>query len=91
MPWYQEAMKEAEGCHKLRGAANQALIRRFPNGETHHGKPMVLLSEHIGQKSDRRELKHLSSVRKRKQTDSLSSGERKGKSLNLYHVNLCVL
>ena len=49
MPWHQEAMKEAEDCHKLRGAVNQALIRRFPNGETHCGKPAVFLSEHIGQ------------------------------------------
>ena len=48
MPWYQEAMKEAEGCHNLRGAANQALIRRSPNGETHLGKPKVFLSEYIG-------------------------------------------
>ena len=47
MPWYQETMKEAEGCHKLRGAANQALIRRFPNGETHLGKPKISLLEYI--------------------------------------------
>lgn len=47
MPWYQEAMKEAEGCHKLRGAANQALIRRFPNGETHYEKIIVSLFEYI--------------------------------------------
>ena len=66
MPWYQEAMKEVEGCHKLRGAVNQALIRRFPNGETQLGKPKLSLSEHIGQGSQRRELKHLSNVRKRK-------------------------
>ena len=83
MPWYQEAMKEAEDCHKLRGAVNQALIRRFPNGETHSGKPRVSLSEYIGQGGKRRELKHLSNARKRKQRDSPSSGERKGKSLNL--------
>lgn len=47
MPWYQETMKEVEGCHKLRGAANQALIRRFPNGETHLGKPKISLLEYI--------------------------------------------
>ncbi len=64
MPWYQEAMKEAEDCHKLRGAVNQALIRRFPNGETHIGKPNVSLSEYIGQGSERWELKHLSTARK---------------------------
>ena len=27
-------MKDAVGCDKLRVAAKQALIRRFPNGET---------------------------------------------------------
>ncbi len=90
MPWHQEAMKEAEGCHKLRGAVNQALIRRYPNGETHLGKPEVSLSEYIGQGGERRELKHLSSARKRKRSDSLSSGERTGNSLNLCHVIVCV-
>jgi hypothetical protein len=90
MPWYQEAMKEAEGCHKLRGAANQALIRRFPNGETYSGKPRISFSEYIGKRSQRRELKHLSSARKRKRSDSLSSGERKGRSLNHYRVKTCM-
>jgi hypothetical protein len=90
MPWYQEAMKEAEDCHKLRGAVNQALIRRFPNGETHLGKTKIFLSEFIGQESERRELKHLSSARKRKRSDFLSSGERTGSSPNLYHVIACM-
>jgi hypothetical protein len=83
MPWHQKAMKEAEGCHKLRGAVNQALIRRYPNGETHLGKTRVFASEYIGCKGKRSELKHLSRTRKRKQRDSPSSGERTGKSLNL--------
>ena len=34
MPWHQKAMKDVEGCDKLRGAVKQALIRRFLNGET---------------------------------------------------------
>ena len=83
MPWYQEAMKEAEGCHKLRGAVNQALIRRFPNGETHLDKLKISIPEFIGYGSERLELKHLSRARKSKRSDSLSSGERMGKSLNL--------
>ena len=83
-------MKEAEDCHKLRGAVNQALIRRCPNGEIRLGNPKTFLSEFIGQESERHELKHLSSARKRKQSDFLSSGERKGKSLNLDHVKACV-
>ena len=48
MPWHQEIMKEAEDCQKLRGAVNQALIRRFPNGETCPGKPGTSLPEYIG-------------------------------------------
>ncbi len=83
-------MKEAEDCQKPRGAVNQAVIRGFPNGETHLGKPKVSLSEYIGQGSERRELNHLSNARKRKRSDSLCSGERRGKSLNLYHVKACV-
>jgi hypothetical protein len=37
MPWRQEAMKDVASCDKLRGAAKQALIRRFLNGETRPG------------------------------------------------------
>jgi len=88
--WYQEAMKEAEGCHKLRGAVNQAIIRRSPNGETYSGKTRMFISEFIGYESERPELKHLSSARKRKRSDSLSSGERKGRSLNHYRAKTCM-
>ena len=42
MPWRQEAMKDVESCEKLRGAANQALIRRCPNGETRLGSCPVI-------------------------------------------------
>jgi hypothetical protein len=35
MPWLSEAMKDVVGCEKLRGGAEQPLIRRFPNGATH--------------------------------------------------------
>jgi hypothetical protein len=35
MPWHQEPMKDVDGCDKPRGAAERALIRGFPNGETH--------------------------------------------------------
>lgn len=90
MPWYQEAMKEAEDCHKLRRAVNQATTRRFPNGETRISKPNVSLSEYIGQGGERWELKHLSTARKRKRSDSRSSGERNGNSLNLYCVIACM-
>jgi hypothetical protein len=34
MPRRWEAMKDVVACDKLRGAGKQALIRRFPNGET---------------------------------------------------------
>lgn len=34
MPWHQTPMKDALSCEKLREAAKEALIRRFPNGVT---------------------------------------------------------
>ena len=48
MPWYQEAMKDVGSCDKLRGAATQALIRRFPNGETRAGECRPPRTEYIG-------------------------------------------
>jgi len=41
MPRQQEAMKDVVVCDKLRGADKQALIRRFPNGETQ--SPLVTI------------------------------------------------
>ena len=35
MPWLKEPKKDAGGGDTLRGVVNQALIRRFPNGETY--------------------------------------------------------
>ena len=49
-------------------------------GEPGRGKAWSAHTEHIGMRGERGELKHLSTLRKRKY--SLSSGERKGKSLN---------
>jgi hypothetical protein len=65
MPWRLQAMKDVVACDKLRGASKQALIRRFPNGETHPFR--VLQPEYIGLQGERGELKHLSSYRKRNQ------------------------
>ena len=66
------------------------MIQRFPNGEIHYGTTIVSISEYIGYGGERLELKHLSRARKIKRSDSLSSGERKGKSLNLQYVITCV-
>ena len=50
-------------------------------------KNHVAYTEYIGMRGEPGELKHLSTRRKRKKTiDFLSSGERKGKSLNVYIV-----
>ncbi len=35
MPWRLQAMKDVAACDKLRGVGKRALIRRYPNGETH--------------------------------------------------------
>ena len=59
------------------------MSRRFLNGETQLSKPQLLYTESIGMQREPGELKHLSTRRKRKKIfDFLSSGERKGKSLN---------
>ena len=55
--------------------------RGFPNGVTYLGKTQVPPAEHIGWWSKPGEAKHPSTLRKRE--DSLSSGERKGKSLDV--------
>ena len=66
MPWQLEAMKDVVGYEKLRGAVKQALIRRCPIGETHPAC-RVSVSEFIGCRGKRGELKHLSNRRKRNQ------------------------
>jgi len=43
MPWRQKAMKDVGNCEMLRGAVNQAVIRRSPNGETRPGSFPVIL------------------------------------------------
>jgi len=39
-------MKDVAGCDKPRGAAKQASIRGFPNGETQAGKPGLRVASH---------------------------------------------
>ena len=80
MPWRLQAMKDVVACDKLRGAGKLALIRGFPNGETHCSA--VSAPEYIGPSSEPREVNHLSTGRKRKKFDSVSSGERKRISPN---------
>ena len=48
MPRCRKAMKDVASCDKLRGVAKQALIRGFPNGETHPDKLGISSSESIG-------------------------------------------
>ena len=63
MPRVYEAMKDVVSCDKLRGAAHEQYIRRFPNGTTQYTEG-VLPRRKAG--SQRGELKHLSTRRKRK-------------------------
>ena len=60
-----------EGREKLRKAkvrSTYPAIRRYPNGGTRLRKAQSLTYESIVCKRERRELKHLSSDRKRKKT-----------------------
>lgn len=58
MSWRQEAKKGVEDCDKPGGAVKQALIPVIPE---------LAYAEFIGVRSERGELKHLSTPRKRKQ------------------------
>ncbi len=51
MPWCQEAMKDVESCDKLGGAAERAIIPRFPNGTTQQCK-LLLIDEFIVDQSE---------------------------------------
>ena len=61
MPWLWEAMKDVVSCDKLREAAHKRYIRRSPNGTTRYVEDIAFRKE-----SQPRELKHLSTGRKRK-------------------------
>ena len=65
---------------KASGSRVQALIRGCPNGETRCCETTASQIEYIDLRREPGELKHLSTQRKR--DHSLSSGERKGSSLN---------
>ena len=64
MPRLSEAKKDVTSCDKLRGGANIHYIRRFPNGATQQVEGLLSCSD---TRSEPRELKHLSTGRKRKQ------------------------
>ena len=90
MPWRQMPMKDVDGCEKPRGAAYQASIRGCPNGETHHGCTVVPRPEHIGSEEGTRGIETSQyPVGKESNSDSLSSGERRGKSLNRCSGTAC--
>ena len=67
MPRRLLAMKDVEGCEKLRGAAKQASIRRYPNGETRLTLCESPCGEYIAVRGKPGELKHLSTRRSRHQ------------------------
>jgi hypothetical protein len=83
MPWRLEPMKDVGDCDKPWGAVYQAVIHGSPNGETRHRAAMSPLPEHIGQVEGTRGIETSQYPQgKESNRDSLSSGERNGKSLN---------
>ena len=88
MPWHQEPMKDVGGCDKPRGAANRAVIRGCPNGETQHELNVVLpASECIGCVEGTRGSETSQYPQEEKTIcDSVSSGERKRMRLNQLDV-----
>ena len=83
MPWHQTPKKDVTSCEKLRGAANEHRAADIRMRELTSQE--VSVYEHIVYGRERRELKHLSTCRKgKKSIDFPSSGERTGKSPNLW-------
>ena len=80
MPWHDKATKDVISCEKPREGANN---RRSVDIRMGQPGPGNAGSSWRKPGSERREVKHLSTSRKRNRRDSLSSGERSGKSLNL--------
>ena len=77
MPRRQEAKKDVVSCDKLRGAAHEHYIRRFPNGTTRYVEDISLERE-----PTRRTETSKYPEEKKITNDSPSSGERTGKSPN---------
>ena len=80
MPWHDKAKKDVISCDKPRVGANDHSTVDFRMGQPGSGNAESSCFR-VGGK--RREVKHLSTSRRRKRSDSLSSGERSGISLNL--------
>jgi hypothetical protein len=80
MPRYRLTKKDVISCEKPRGGANN-----LRSVDIRMGQPGPGNAGSSGRKTggEPREVKHLSTLRSRKRSDSLSSGERRGKSLNL--------
>jgi hypothetical protein len=77
MPGRQEAKKDVVSCDKLRGAAHERYIRRFPNGTTRYVEDIAPERE-----PTRRTETSKYPEEKKITNDSPSSGERTGKSPN---------
>ena len=77
MPRRQEAMKDVVSCDKLGGGAHNRYIPRFPNGTTWYFVEVSLERE-----PTRRTETSKYPEEKKITNDSLSSGERTGKSPN---------
>ena len=81
MPWLSEAKKDVTSCDKQRGGANIRYIRWFPNGATHHDEDVVPV---VIRGANPENWNILVPGGKENKSDSLSSGDRTGKSLNRY-------
>jgi hypothetical protein len=67
MPWRQEAMKGVASCEKPRGAASRPRAADARMGEPPWGNAHGSPAEFIGGRGEPRELKHLSTSRRRQQ------------------------
>ena len=81
MPWLSEAKKDVTSCDKQRGGANIRYIRWFPNGATHYNEDVVPV---VIRGANPENWNILVPGGKENKSDSLSSGDRTGKSPNRF-------
>ena len=91
MPWRNEPKKGAVSCEKPRGTASRFRSVDTRMGEPGRSNPIILCPINKQRKVSRRTETSKYPEEKKVNNDSLSSGERTGKSLNLISVSLQAL
>ena len=76
MPWRSQAMKDVQACEKLRGAGNEAMIRRYLNGETRPARVMLNCIHRLSKRTRRTETSKYPEEKKSTEIPQVVASER---------------